>query len=117
MSDTAVSELDQLRHLVLQRLESLERAGVRTLPKPQQAEAWLLTNGEPEAANGAKKEAASSAPSRFDLKPTNLRSAAMPPSPPPGFPINTNSEAPMPRSAAGCLSDESLPQTRAQRVA
>ena len=123
MSDPAPNDLDRLRQTVLNRLESLERAGVKTLPKPRTDEHWLLdlVAGSTSNANSKDSPAAMRVPSRFDLKPTSAAVPAAPllsPRSPVSPAVPSTPEPAMPRRApVPATPGTQPPQSRPERIA
>jgi uracil-DNA glycosylase len=124
-------DLDRLRRMLLDRLESLHRAGVVTLPKAREDEPWLRNLTTPGPASSVEQPIASSPPaSRYDLRPTTPRPTTPRPTTPASVrpvittadndvppPESTVQEPAMPRRPAVSRIDAPHPVSLAQRVA
>jgi DNA polymerase len=116
MTDSDPNDIDRLRRIVLNRLESLQRAGVSVLPKGRTDDAWLLSAPQSAVSADIAKPHAMGPTSKFDLKPAASPVTSAPPLPRSLAP----QDPPMPRPAAVRSTNANnapLPVNRAERIA
>lgn len=110
MSESPLDDLARLRRIVLNRLESLQRAGVSVLPKASADQAFVLNAVAAISDEDlpVKRQAVPQPHSKFDLKAT---------SPVPSPQSSVSQPTLMPRPAAIPAVDTPLPVNRAERIA